>query len=47
VGEAEGWYRRAAQAGDAGAMHQLSLLLERQGQTNEAARWRRRADAGA
>ena len=46
-GEAEAWYRRAADAGHSGAMYNLGVLLEERGELGEAETWyRRAADAG-
>jgi tetratricopeptide (TPR) repeat protein len=45
--QAEQWYRRAADAGDTGAMVNLGVLLKDQGKGDEAEQWfRRAADAG-
>lgn len=39
-GEAEGWYRRAAEEGDVAAARELARLLEARDQVAEARRWR-------
>src|SRR4051794_21454177 len=39
VEEAEGWYRRGADAGDGKAMSNLGYLLEKRGEVEEAERW--------
>jgi TPR repeat protein len=41
--EAEGWYRRAAEAGHPDAAHNLAVLLAKQGKADEAAWYRRTA----
>ncbi|MEE2042532.1 tetratricopeptide repeat protein [Nocardiopsis tropica] len=41
--QAERWYRRAAEAGDASAMRQLGRLVEKAGRFQEAERWYRRS----
>jgi TPR repeat protein len=47
VREAELWYRRAAQAGNADAMNNLGSVFERRGDVDPAMRWyRRAAEAG-
>jgi Flp pilus assembly protein TadD len=43
VGEAEGWYRKAAHQGDTNAMVNLGSLLADAGRVEEAEDWRRRA----
>jgi TPR repeat protein len=37
------WYRRAADAGDADAMHNLGALLGEQGEEDQAEQWYRKA----
>jgi uncharacterized protein len=41
VGEAEQWYRMAADAGDARAISNLGVLLKEQGRMDEAEQLRR------
>ena len=43
LGQAEHWYRLAAEQGDAPAMHQLGSLLKDQGRTADADEWLRKA----
>ena len=45
--EAETWYRRAAEAGDGRAMHNLGVLLGLRGELGEADTWYRRAAEAA
>jgi len=45
--QAEQWYRKAADAGDADAMFNLGALLRKQGKEDQAEQWyRKAADAG-
>jgi TPR repeat protein len=43
LAEAEGWWRRAADAGDSDAMDKLGVLLHDRGELDEAEVWWRRA----
>ena len=40
--EAEHWWRKAAEAGDTDAMHNLGVMLYNQGKITHAEHWRER-----